>query len=201
MRPNESLVCTAPPSRPPILHAHLDHARRVTRAVARGRVDRRFFCPVHDGQHDRRTHRHLCLGHRPWILGRHPDTESCCRSAGRGNRCRHRGIVAGTGIRGDGSGEHEFATDRSGSFGTAWLDVDQNGCDTRNDILARDLTGTAKSGKCRVMTGTLPGSYTGKKIHFVRGTSTSSLLQIDHVVALSNAWQPGAQQLCRFRSL
>jgi hypothetical protein len=67
--------------------------------------------------------------------------------------------------------------------------------------LARDLTGTAKSGKCRVMTGTLPGSYTGKKIHFVRGTSTSSLVQIDHVVALSNAWQPGAQQLCRFRSL
>ena len=51
------------------------------------------------------------------------------------------------------------------------------------------------------MTGTLPGSYTGKKIHFVRGTSTSSLVQIDHVVALSNAWQPGAQQLCRFRSL
>lgn len=85
--------------------------------------------------------------------------------------------------------------DRSGSFGTAWLDVDQNGCDTRNDILARDLTGTVKSGNCRVLTGTLPGPYTGKKIHFERGTSTSSLVQIDHVVALSNAWQTGAQQL------
>ncbi|WP_241985337.1 HNH endonuclease family protein [Cryobacterium sp. TMS1-20-1] len=85
--------------------------------------------------------------------------------------------------------------DRSGSFGTAWLDVDQNGCDTRNDILARDLTNIAKQGGCRVVTGTLTGPYTGKTINFVRGTATSSLVQIDHVVALSNAWQTGAQQL------
>ncbi|TFB73191.1 DUF1524 domain-containing protein [Cryobacterium glaciale] len=85
--------------------------------------------------------------------------------------------------------------DRSGEFGTAWLDVDQNGCDTRNDILARDLTGSVKSGSCRVLTGTLLGPYTGKTINFVRGNATSSLVQIDHVVALSNAWQTGAQQL------
>lgn len=85
--------------------------------------------------------------------------------------------------------------DRSGDFGTAWLDVDQNGCDTRNDVLARDLTDIVKSGSCRVMTGTLAGPYTGKSITFERGTSTSSLVQIDHVIALSNAWQTGAQQL------
>ncbi len=85
--------------------------------------------------------------------------------------------------------------DRTGSFGTAWLDVDQNGCDTRNDILARDLTTIVKSGECRVMTGTLVGPYTGKTITFVRGQGTSSLVQIDHVVALSNAWQTGGQQL------
>jgi multisubunit Na+/H+ antiporter MnhB subunit len=85
--------------------------------------------------------------------------------------------------------------DRSGDFGTAWLDVDQNGCDTRNDVLARDLTGIVKSGSCRVMTGTLAGPYTGKTINFQRGTATSSLVQIDHVIALSNAWQTGAQQL------
>ncbi|MDJ0349532.1 DUF1524 domain-containing protein [Cryobacterium sp. PH29-G1] len=85
--------------------------------------------------------------------------------------------------------------DRTANFGTAWLDVDHNGCDTRNDVLARDLTGIVKSGSCRVMTGTLVGQYTGKTISFVRGTSTSSLVQIDHVVALSNAWQTGAQQL------
>ncbi|WP_105034636.1 GmrSD restriction endonuclease domain-containing protein [Cryobacterium aureum] len=85
--------------------------------------------------------------------------------------------------------------DRSGGFGTAWLDVDQNGCDTRNDILARDLTTTVKSGTCRILNGTLVGPYTGKTITFVRGNATSSLVQIDHVVALSNAWQTGAQQL------
>jgi len=85
--------------------------------------------------------------------------------------------------------------DRTGSFGSAWLDVDGNGCDTRNDILARDLTDIVKSGSCRVLSGTLQGPYTGKTIAFERGLSTSSLVQIDHVVALSNAWQTGAQQL------
>ncbi|TFD50306.1 DUF1524 domain-containing protein [Cryobacterium frigoriphilum] len=85
--------------------------------------------------------------------------------------------------------------DRTGGFGSAWLDVDQNGCDTRNDILSRDLTVIVKSGDCRVLTGTLLGPYTGKTINFVRGQSTSALVQIDHVVALSNAWQTGGQQL------
>jgi len=85
--------------------------------------------------------------------------------------------------------------DRSGDFGSAWLDVDRNGCDTRNDILARDLTDIVTSETCRVQSGTLTGPYTGETIGFVRGTSTSSLVQIDHVVALSNAWQTGAQQL------
>lgn len=85
--------------------------------------------------------------------------------------------------------------DRTGSFGTAWLDVDRNGCDTRNDILARDLTSSVKSDSCRVLTGMLQGPYTGKTISFRWGTSTSALVQIDHVVALSNAWQTGAQQL------
>jgi len=85
--------------------------------------------------------------------------------------------------------------DRTQSFGSAWLDVDHNGCDTRNDILARDLTAVVKSGSCRVLSGSLQGPYTGKTIAFSRGTATSSLVQIDHVVALSNAWQTGAQQL------
>jgi hypothetical protein len=45
-----------------------------------------------------------------------------------------------------------------GEFGAAWADVDRNGCDTRNDILARDLEGeTFKPGtqNCVVATGTL----------------------------------------------
>jgi hypothetical protein len=85
--------------------------------------------------------------------------------------------------------------DRTADFGAAWLDVDHNGCDTRNDILARDLTGEVKSGNCKVLSGSLLEPYTGKKMSFLRGATTSALVQIDHVVALSNAWQTGAQQL------
>ena len=85
--------------------------------------------------------------------------------------------------------------DRDDKFGSAWVDMDQNGCDTRNDVLARDLIATTKAGDCRVLTGNLADPYTGMTIAFVRGESTSSLVQIDHIVALSNAWQTGAQQL------
>jgi hypothetical protein len=83
-------------------------------------------------------------------------------------------------------------------FGPAWADVDRNGCDTRNDILARDLTNeTFKPGtnNCLVMTGTLADKYTGTTITFTRGQDTSSDVQIDHIVPLSDAWQKGAQQL------
>jgi uncharacterized protein DUF1524 len=83
-------------------------------------------------------------------------------------------------------------------FGPAWSDVDRNGCDQRNQVLARDLEGeTFKRGThdCVVLTGTLNDPYTGKKIDFVRGQGTSEKVQIDHVVALSDAWQKGAQQL------
>nr|WP_328796695.1 HNH endonuclease family protein [Marisediminicola senii] len=85
--------------------------------------------------------------------------------------------------------------DREGVFGSAWLDVDDNGCDTRNDILARDLTDITKSGPCRVMTGELVSPFDTSTVEFVRGEDTSELVQIDHVVALSNAWQTGAQAL------
>jgi hypothetical protein len=87
-------------------------------------------------------------------------------------------------------------------FGAAWTDdVDvefgHNGCDTRNDILARDLTDiTFKDGnRCTVATGTLSDQYTNTTIAFTRGQDTSSAVQIDHVVALSDAWQKGARQL------
>lgn len=83
-------------------------------------------------------------------------------------------------------------------FGQTWADVNRNGCDTRNDILARDLTGiTFKPGthNCVVLSGFLVDPYSGDFIHFVRGQATSSLVQIDHVVSLSNAWQTGAFKL------
>lgn len=85
--------------------------------------------------------------------------------------------------------------EREAKFGTAWLDVDRNGCDTRNDILARDLDTEAKSGPCKVTSGTLLDPYTGKTIDFMSGNTTSLVVQIDHVVSLMNAWETGAQQL------
>ena len=86
--------------------------------------------------------------------------------------------------------------DRS-AFGQAWLDVDRNGCDTRNDILRRDLAGTEfdADSSCRVAGGTFREPYTGRQLTFRRGAGSSKAVQIDHVVALGDAWQKGAQQL------
>jgi hypothetical protein len=83
-------------------------------------------------------------------------------------------------------------------FGQAWADVDRNGCDTRNDMLKRDLTNIqfkAKTRDCVILTGVLLDRYSGETINFVRGNVTSMEVQIDHVVALSNAWQTGAFKL------
>jgi hypothetical protein len=79
-------------------------------------------------------------------------------------------------------------------FGSAWQDVDHNGCDTRNDILHRDLVKIVlRSDGCTIQSGLLHDPYTGKAIHFLRGVQTSSAVQIDHVVALGNAWETGAK--------
>jgi hypothetical protein len=83
-------------------------------------------------------------------------------------------------------------------FGQSWADVDRNGCDTRNDILKRDMTSIvykAKTRNCVVLSGTLIDRYSGETINFVRGNVSSMEVQIDHVVALSNSWQTGAFKL------
>ena len=83
-------------------------------------------------------------------------------------------------------------------FGPAWADVDRNGCDTRNDILKRDLTKEVfkeKTSGCTVLSGILVDPFSGETINFVQGAKTSSEVQIDHSVALSNAWQTGAFKL------
>jgi len=77
-------------------------------------------------------------------------------------------------------------------FGDGW--ATERGCDTRNVILHRDLSDVSMNDKCQVETGTLNDPYTGKTISFKRGVN-SSAIQIDHVVALGDAWQTGAQQL------
>lgn len=80
-------------------------------------------------------------------------------------------------------------------FGKSWVDTDHNSCDTRDDILKRDMTAESfrsdQGGDCVIASGTLDDPYTGRTIHFTRGKST---VDIDHVVALSDAWQKGAQK-------
>lgn len=93
--------------------------------------------------------------------------------------------------------------DRTGQFGRAWTDQNSadmggNGCDTRNDILARDLDDVKYDDmvkRCTAVSGTLDDPYTGNTVNFVRGQATSSAVQIDHIVALKDAWISGADQL------
>jgi hypothetical protein len=78
-----------------------------------------------------------------------------------------------------------------------WKDLDKNGCDTRNDILKRDLTKVVfkvDTNNCKVIAGTLLDPYSNKLISFDLSKSASTI-DIDHVVAKSNAWQTGAFQL------
>jgi hypothetical protein len=88
-----------------------------------------------------------------------------------------------------------YARDR---FGKGWADEDGDGCSTREEILQRDLTRKTfrTSGRCEVVAqGVLDDPYSGKKITFTRGETTSAAVQIDHVVALADSWQKGAQQM------
>ncbi|MGW2722746.1 HNH endonuclease family protein [Streptomyces sp. NPDC001492] len=77
-------------------------------------------------------------------------------------------------------------------FGAAWADTDSNSCDTRDDILKRDLDDVKfTGGTCKVSYGVLESDpYSGQKVTYRRGRS---LVDIDHLVALSDAWQKGAK--------
>jgi hypothetical protein len=78
-------------------------------------------------------------------------------------------------------------------FGPAWADADHNGCDTRNDVLHRDLTAIqVRPGThdCVVVAGTLADPYTGTTVAFSK--AQASKVQIDHVVPLAAAWMQGA---------
>ena len=84
-------------------------------------------------------------------------------------------------------------------FGEAWSDdvnveFGHNGCNTRDDILRRDLAELmVRPGTCFAASGVLHDPYTGESIAFVRGPDTSDAVQIDHLVSLSDAWYKGAR--------
>ncbi len=94
---------------------------------------------------------------------------------------------------------------RRSQFGRAWDDdvsvaMGRNGCRTRDDILRRDLRDVRMNGRCRVMSGWLDDPFTAQRLRFERGVDVGRI-QIDHVVALADAWQTGAQQLSAQRRL
>lgn len=84
--------------------------------------------------------------------------------------------------------------DRNGKFGNGWKDPDGNKCDARQDILARDLTQLKfkDAKRCTVASGKLGDLYTGKTLNW---KVNSGSVDIDHAIALKNAWVSGAQQL------
>jgi hypothetical protein len=71
-----------------------------------------------------------------------------------------------------------------------------NGCDTRDDILDRDLVDktyvSVKRCPNAVATGTLHDPYTNTTIAFQRGAKVGEAVQIDHIVPLAYAWDMGA---------
>lgn len=80
-------------------------------------------------------------------------------------------------------------------FGPAWSDHTDapgagNGCDTRNDVLAADLIDPVLAPDCRVLAGTLHDPYTGRAEEFTRAEGAK--VHVDHVYALSAAWDLGA---------
>ncbi len=91
---------------------------------------------------------------------------------------------------------------RRAAFGESWTDDNpapggHNGCDTRNDILDRDLVEKTYMAIKRcpnaVATGTLHDPYTNDVVGFVRGNQTGAAVQIDHIVPLALAWDLGAR--------
>jgi Protein of unknown function (DUF1524) len=82
------------------------------------------------------------------------------------------------------------------AFGSAWTDADGDGCDARDDVLARDLADAAFSTQgrpCQVRTGTLVDPYTGETLSFHRGSGAGDVVTVGHVVALLDAWRAGAR--------
>lgn len=108
----------------------------------------------------------------------------------RGQYARARKLIRAVPAATIGAGGYERV-----AFGNRWTDnvnvtFGHNGCNTRDDILRRDLTHDQLADECDVTGGVLDDPYTGRTIRFSK--SDSRAVQIDHVIALSYAWSQGA---------
>ncbi|HVQ53251.1 MAG TPA: HNH endonuclease family protein [Mycobacterium sp.] len=132
-----------------------------------------------------------------WLHWRdEPDEPSAASPAGTADYDDTRAQLSGLPVKG-----WDRMTDFSRyRFGEPWSDdvnveFGHNGCNTRDDILRRDLTELAvRPSTCYAQSGVLIDPYTGASIAFVRGPETSEAVQIDHVVSLSDAWYKGARE-------
>lgn len=107
-------------------------------------------------------------------------------------------VLAGITVVPERTHRHDY---RRPAFGDAWDDDNDapgghNGCDTRNDILNRDLVDITHVSIKRcpeaVATGTLHDPYTNATVAFTRGAKVGEAVQIDHIVPLAYAWDMGA---------
>ena len=78
-------------------------------------------------------------------------------------------------------------------FYNGWPTVE--GCNLRQRIIKREFGGTAVLDGCNVVSGEYDEPYTGEHKVFAEREEISRGVQIDHVVALSDAWQKGAQYM------
>ncbi|BBZ27823.1 membrane protein [Mycolicibacterium madagascariense] len=108
-------------------------------------------------------------------------------------------VLAGIAVIPERIHDHDY---RRAAFGDAWTDDTSapgghDGCDTRDDVLNRDLVDKTFTSTARcptaVATGTLHDPYTNAVIHFTRGNQTGASVQIDHIVPLALAWDLGAR--------
>lgn len=82
------------------------------------------------------------------------------------------------------------------AFYNNWPTID--GCNLRQRIIKREFGDTAQfalGDACTVISGEYDEAYTGEHKIFTEKSAISKGIQIDHVVALADAWQKGAQNL------
>ena len=84
--------------------------------------------------------------------------------------------------------ENEYKSGYRRSLFVHWSDLDGNGCDTREEVLKRDSISKPQVDpyRCYVVAGDWYSKYDGKTL------SDRSDVDIDHVVALKEAWDSGA---------
>jgi hypothetical protein len=82
-------------------------------------------------------------------------------------------------------------------FGTGWTDPDHNGCDARQDTIRAATTNRVTAGPCKITQADIRDRYTGRTYP----GANPSAFDIDHVVALHDAWNSGAYTWTRAKRI